>query len=233
MIGHTISAAGAIELATTVLALRDQIAPPTINYQVPDPRLRPELRAQRAAGAARSARRSRTPSASAVTTTACWCASREAPWSACGRSSPSSSRCSTRRRRSTDLHHRLARDAEGRSAGRGRSSSSTTAAPTAPRSVLRALHAQDPAVRVVRFNRNYGQHAAVFAGMERARGDVVVTLDADLQNPPEEIPALLRRLERGLRRRRRRACRTVTTRGSGARPRASSTARRPRSSACA
>src|SRR5205807_7453607 len=37
MIGHTISAAGAIELATTVLALRDQIAPPTINYRVPDP----------------------------------------------------------------------------------------------------------------------------------------------------------------------------------------------------
>ena len=63
--------------------------------------------------------------------------------------------------------------------------------------VMRALHAQDPAVRVVRFNRNYGQHAAVFAGMERARGDVVVTLDADLQNPPEEIPALLRRLEQG------------------------------------
>jgi undecaprenyl-phosphate 4-deoxy-4-formamido-L-arabinose transferase len=63
--------------------------------------------------------------------------------------------------------------------------------------VLRALHAQDPAVRVVRFNRNYGQHAAVFAGMERARGDVVITLDADLQNPPEEIPTLLRRLEDG------------------------------------
>ena len=37
MIGHTISAAGAIELITTVLALRDQVAPPTINYQVPDP----------------------------------------------------------------------------------------------------------------------------------------------------------------------------------------------------
>ena len=57
--------------------------------------------------------------------------------------------------------------------------------------VLRALHAQDRAVRVVRFNRNYGQHAAVLAGMARARGDVVVTLDADLQNPPEEIPRLL------------------------------------------
>jgi len=57
--------------------------------------------------------------------------------------------------------------------------------------VLRALRAQDPTVRVVRFGRNYGQHAAVLAGMERARGAVVVTLDADLQNPPEEIPRLL------------------------------------------
>ena len=64
--------------------------------------------------------------------------------------------------------------------------------------ILRALHAQDRAVRVVRFNRNYGQHAAVLAGMERARGDVVVTLDADLQNPPEEIPRLLARLEKGV-----------------------------------
>ena len=64
--------------------------------------------------------------------------------------------------------------------------------------VLRALHAQDRAVRVVRFNRNYGQHAAVFAGMERARGDVVVTLDADLQNPPEEIGRLLAALGDGV-----------------------------------
>jgi undecaprenyl-phosphate 4-deoxy-4-formamido-L-arabinose transferase len=57
--------------------------------------------------------------------------------------------------------------------------------------VLRALRAQDPMARVIRFNRNYGQHAAILAGLERARGDVVVTLDADLQNPPEEIPRLL------------------------------------------
>lgn len=64
--------------------------------------------------------------------------------------------------------------------------------------ILRALHAQDRAVRVIRFNRNYGQHAAVFAGMERARGDVVVTLDADLQNPPEEIPRLLTALTEGV-----------------------------------
>jgi len=64
--------------------------------------------------------------------------------------------------------------------------------------VLRALHAQDRAVRVVRFNRNYGQHAAVLAGMARTRGDVVVTLDADLQNPPEEIPRLLAGLGDGV-----------------------------------
>jgi undecaprenyl-phosphate 4-deoxy-4-formamido-L-arabinose transferase len=64
--------------------------------------------------------------------------------------------------------------------------------------ILRALHAQDRAVRVIRFNRNYGQHAAVIAGMGRARGDVVVTLDADLQNPPEEIPQLLAHLTDGV-----------------------------------
>ncbi|MBI4247170.1 MAG: glycosyltransferase [Candidatus Rokubacteria bacterium] len=64
--------------------------------------------------------------------------------------------------------------------------------------ILRALHAQDPTVRVVRFNRNYGQHVAVFAGLERARGDIVVTLDADLQNPPEEIPRLLAHVATGV-----------------------------------
>jgi undecaprenyl-phosphate 4-deoxy-4-formamido-L-arabinose transferase len=63
--------------------------------------------------------------------------------------------------------------------------------------VLRALRARDAAVRMIRFNRNYGQHAALFAGMERARGDIIVTLDADLQNPPEEIPRLLAALDAG------------------------------------
>ncbi|BCL61703.1 undecaprenyl-phosphate 4-deoxy-4-formamido-L-arabinose transferase [Desulfomarina profundi] len=46
-------------------------------------------------------------------------------------------------------------------------------------------------------NRNYGQHAAVIAGMTRSRGNIVITLDADLQNPPEEIPKLLREIEKG------------------------------------
>lgn len=46
-------------------------------------------------------------------------------------------------------------------------------------------------------NRNYGQHAAVMAGFSRARGDLIITLDADLQNPPEEIPNLMREAEKG------------------------------------
>lgn len=63
--------------------------------------------------------------------------------------------------------------------------------------LLRELAALDPHVRIVEFNRNYGQHAAVFAGFEEARGDILVTLDADLQNPPEEIPALIRKIDEG------------------------------------
>ena len=46
-------------------------------------------------------------------------------------------------------------------------------------------------------NRNYGQHAAVMAGLEHSRGEIVVTLDADLQNPPEEIPRLVAQIREG------------------------------------
>jgi undecaprenyl-phosphate 4-deoxy-4-formamido-L-arabinose transferase len=63
--------------------------------------------------------------------------------------------------------------------------------------ILRRLYAEHDGVRVVSLNRNYGQHAAVFAGLDRARGEVVVTLDADLQNPPEEIPRLLAAIDAG------------------------------------
>lgn len=49
----------------------------------------------------------------------------------------------------------------------------------------------------VLLNRNYGQHAAVMAGFEASRGEIVVTLDADLQNPPEEIPKLLEKADEG------------------------------------
>ena len=63
--------------------------------------------------------------------------------------------------------------------------------------LLREAAARDPHLVVVDFNRNYGQHAAVFAGFEVSRGEVVVTLDADLQNPPEEIPRLVAKMEEG------------------------------------
>ncbi|TDV58022.1 undecaprenyl-phosphate 4-deoxy-4-formamido-L-arabinose transferase [Pseudomonas graminis] len=52
-------------------------------------------------------------------------------------------------------------------------------------------------VVAVILNRNYGQHAAIMAGFEQCKGDVVITLDADLQNPPEEIPRLVRLAEKG------------------------------------
>jgi len=49
----------------------------------------------------------------------------------------------------------------------------------------------------VLLNRNYGQHAAVMAGFAHCRGEIVITLDADLQNPPEEIPRLVAKMEEG------------------------------------
>jgi undecaprenyl-phosphate 4-deoxy-4-formamido-L-arabinose transferase len=52
-------------------------------------------------------------------------------------------------------------------------------------------------VRVITFNGNYGQYVAILAGFEHVRGDVVVTLDADLQNLPEEIPMLLNKMDEG------------------------------------
>ncbi len=63
--------------------------------------------------------------------------------------------------------------------------------------LLREAAARDPHLVVVDFNRNYGQHAAIFAGFEVSRGEIVVTLDADLQNPPEEIPKLVAKVEEG------------------------------------
>ncbi|MDO9542634.1 MAG: glycosyltransferase [Kiritimatiellia bacterium] len=49
----------------------------------------------------------------------------------------------------------------------------------------------------VLLNRNYGQHAAVMAGFAQAKGEIIVTLDADLQNPPEEIPRLVNKMNEG------------------------------------
>ncbi|NJB69212.1 dolichol-phosphate mannosyltransferase [Desulfobaculum xiamenense] len=64
---------------------------------------------------------------------------------------------------------------------------------------IRALNARDPRVRGVRLSRNFGQHYAITAGLDRARGEWVVVMDCDLQDRPEEIPALYARALEGLR----------------------------------
>ena len=56
---------------------------------------------------------------------------------------------------------------------------------------------EDGRVRVVELARNFGQHSAVLAGFRQVRGDIIVTLDADLQNPPEEIPKLVAAIDAG------------------------------------
>ncbi|MBN1219130.1 MAG: glycosyltransferase family 2 protein [Anaerolineae bacterium] len=62
---------------------------------------------------------------------------------------------------------------------------------------LKKLRSQDERVRIVRFRRNFGQTAAFAAGFDRAQGNVVITMDADLQNDPADIPPLLAKLEEG------------------------------------
>ena len=63
--------------------------------------------------------------------------------------------------------------------------------------LLEKFHADDKRVKVIEFNRNYGQHMALFSGFEFAKGEIVITIDADLQNPPEEIPKLVDKAEEG------------------------------------
>ena len=57
---------------------------------------------------------------------------------------------------------------------------------------IRAIAAEDPQVHGLSFRRNYGKSAALYCGFERAEGDVVITMDADLQDSPDEIPELYR-----------------------------------------
>jgi undecaprenyl-phosphate 4-deoxy-4-formamido-L-arabinose transferase len=63
-------------------------------------------------------------------------------------------------------------------------------------SILDGFHERDK-VKVIEFSRNFGQHMALFAAFGYARGDIIVTIDADLQNPPEEIPKLIAKIEEG------------------------------------
>jgi undecaprenyl-phosphate 4-deoxy-4-formamido-L-arabinose transferase len=63
--------------------------------------------------------------------------------------------------------------------------------------LVERLHDRDDRVRGVRFKRNFGQHPAMHAGLARARGEVIVTMDGDLQNAPEDIPRLVEAVEAG------------------------------------
>ncbi len=63
--------------------------------------------------------------------------------------------------------------------------------------VLDRLAAENPAIKVVHFRRNYGQTAAMMAGFDFAQGDVIIPMDGDLQNDPADIPKLLAKLDEG------------------------------------
>ncbi len=65
-------------------------------------------------------------------------------------------------------------------------------------SILYALFQKHGGIlRIIDFNGNFGQHMAIMAGFEKARGEYIITIDADLQNPPEEIPRLVEALDAG------------------------------------
>ena len=61
--------------------------------------------------------------------------------------------------------------------------------------IVKGLSASNPAVHGISFRRNYGKSAALYCGFARAEGDVVITMDADLQDSPDEIPALYRKIK--------------------------------------
>jgi undecaprenyl-phosphate 4-deoxy-4-formamido-L-arabinose transferase len=63
--------------------------------------------------------------------------------------------------------------------------------------VVERLHEEDARIHGVRLKRNFGQHPAMHAGLVRARGEIVVTMDGDLQNPPEDLPKLIAAVEAG------------------------------------
>ncbi len=63
--------------------------------------------------------------------------------------------------------------------------------------ILRILREQDDHLKIIKFTRNFGQHPAIMAGFNNCAGEAVVLMDADLQNPPEEIPRLLEKFREG------------------------------------
>ncbi len=62
---------------------------------------------------------------------------------------------------------------------------------------LKEIRAQDSRLRIIRLTRNFGQTPALYAGFSHVRGRIIISLDADLQNPPEEIPKLIQKIDEG------------------------------------
>jgi polyisoprenyl-phosphate glycosyltransferase len=63
--------------------------------------------------------------------------------------------------------------------------------------IMKALAAKDPHVRYVQLSRNFGQQVAICAGLDAAAGDLIMLMDADLQDPPEEIPRFVAEIDKG------------------------------------
>ncbi len=63
--------------------------------------------------------------------------------------------------------------------------------------LLKEVHLRDQRIKIIRFRRNFGQTAAISAGFDQAKGRIVITMDADLQNDPEDIPRLLQKIDEG------------------------------------
>ena len=63
--------------------------------------------------------------------------------------------------------------------------------------VLNKIYQKDKNVKIINLMRNFGQHNAIICGMNQAHGDFIITMDDDLQNPPEEIPKLIKKIQEG------------------------------------
>lgn len=63
--------------------------------------------------------------------------------------------------------------------------------------ILQTEQKNNPCMRVIDMHGNYGQHKAIMKGFEKAEGELIITMDADLQNPPEEIPRIIEQYEHG------------------------------------
>nr|MDE6212827.1 glycosyltransferase family 2 protein [Lachnospiraceae bacterium] len=64
-------------------------------------------------------------------------------------------------------------------------------------SEVKKLHGEDERVRLISFSRNFGKEAAIYAGLQKCRGDLAVLMDADLQDPPSLLPEMYAYIEQG------------------------------------